>query len=38
MENRKKQPELRIQNSVPEEEPDILGLDPAELKDYLARL
>ena len=38
MENRKKQPELRIQNSVPEEEPDILGMDPAELKDYLARL
>lgn len=38
MEDKEKKQGLRLLHSLPEEEPDILGMDPAELKDYLARL
>ena len=38
MEDKEKKQGLRLLHSLPEEEPDIWGMNPAELRDYLDRL
>lgn len=38
MEDKEKKQGLRLLHSLPEEEPDIWGMKPAELRDYLDRL
>ena len=38
MEDKEKKQGLRLLHSLPEEEPNIWGMNPAELRDYLDRL
>ena len=38
MEDKERKQGLRLLHSLPEEEPDIWGMNPAELRDYLDRL
>ena len=38
MEDKEKKQGLRLLHSLPEEEPDIWGMNPVELRDYLNRL
>ena len=38
MEDKEKKQGLRLLHSLPEEEPDIWGMNPSELRDYLDRL
>ena len=37
MEDKEKKQGVRLLHSLPEEEPDIWGMNPAELRDYLER-